>query len=101
VLGPSRESGLDAITAIATSPAIALVPIWAAAALVLPMVVRGRLVVLDLAASVAWAAALAIGTQYALGAAPRGLVAGAVLAGALALAPGLRNLRSPERVDLA
>lgn len=101
VLGPSREAGVDAITAVATSPAIALVPIWAAAAVVLPYLVRGRLIVVDFAASVAWAAALAAGTQYALGAAPRGLVVGAVLAGALALAPGLRNLRSPERVDLA
>jgi hypothetical protein len=101
VLGAPHEAGLDAVTAVATSPSVALVPIWAAAALVLPHLVRGRLIVVDLAAAVAWAAALAVGTEHALGAAPRGLVAGAALAGALALAPGLRNLRSPERVDLA
>jgi len=101
VLGPPHDTGLDAIAAVATSPAVALVPIWAAAALVLPYLVRGRLITVDLVAAAVWAAALAGGTQYALGTAPRGLVAGAVVAGALALAPGLRNLRSPERVDLA
>jgi eukaryotic-like serine/threonine-protein kinase len=100
VLGPPRDTGLDAITAVATAPTMALVPIWALAALVLPFVVRGRLITLDLLAAAVWAAALAVGTQYALGAAPRGLIGGAVLAGALAAAPVLRNLRSPRRVDL-
>jgi eukaryotic-like serine/threonine-protein kinase len=101
VLGPTHERGLDAVVAVATQPAIALVAIHAAAAVALPYVVRGRLLVADLLLAAAWAAALGAGTQYALGAAPRGLVEGAVVAGAIAVAPLARHLRSPERVDLA
>jgi hypothetical protein len=101
VLGPPADTGFEAILATAEQPAIVLLPIWALAAVVLPFLVRGRLLVLDALAAAAWATALALGTQYALGAPPRGLVQGALLAFALALAPVLRNLRSPERVDLA
>jgi len=100
VLGPPRETGFDAIGAVIASPAIVLVGVWAAAAAVLPLLVRGRLVVLDAVAAAAWAVALAFGTQAALGTTPRGLAEGAVLAGALALAPLARHLRSAERVDL-
>ncbi|WP_445147996.1 protein kinase domain-containing protein [Baekduia sp. Peel2402] len=100
VLGPPNDSGFDAISAVVTSPAIVLVGVWAAAAAVLPFLVRGRLLVLDVLAASVWAAACAAGTQAALGATPRGLVEGAVLAGALALAPLARHLRSAERVDL-
>lgn len=101
VLGaPPHHGGADAVAAVAASPAIALLGVWALAAAVLPYLVRGRLLTLDLVAATAWAAGLAAGTQAALGAAPRGLIAGAVVAGALALAPGLRHLVSPSRVDL-
>ena len=101
VLGaPANSGGTDAIGAVATSPAIALLGVWAIAAAVLPYVVRGRLVTLDLVAATLWAAALAAGTQAALGSAPRGLIAGAVVAAAVALAPWARHLRSPRSVDL-
>jgi hypothetical protein len=67
---------------------------WAAAAVVLPLVVRGRAFALDLVGAVAWAAATAAATQALAGLlswdgdvpAVRGAVAGAVLAGAIAVA---------------
>ncbi|HWH95822.1 MAG TPA: DUF3626 domain-containing protein, partial [Baekduia sp.] len=88
VLGPPASGGgSDAIAAVATAPAIALVVVWAAAAAALPLLVRGRLLVLDAVAALAWAAALAAASQAAIGAQPRGLIAGALAAAALAVAP--------------
>jgi hypothetical protein len=70
--------------------AAALALLWAAAALVLPWLVRGRSLVLDLVTATAWAAGLTAGTQALaaeVGAAhPTGIVAGGVAAGALAVA---------------
>jgi hypothetical protein len=97
VLGaPPNTGGTDAIVAVASSPAIALVGVWALAAAALPYLVRGRLITLDLAAAAAWAAGLAAGTQAALGGAPRGLIGGAIAAGVLALAPHARRAPSPD-----
>lgn len=71
--------------------------LWGLAAAVLPYLVRGRAAAVDLVTATAWAAGLATSTQ-ALGGVvggwegttgapePRGLVAGAVLAGVLAVA---------------
>jgi hypothetical protein len=59
--------------------------LWALAALVLPIVVRGRLFALDLVGATAWAAGLGSATQ-AVAPGMRGLVAGAVAAGGLAVA---------------
>ena len=76
--------------------------LWAAAALVLPWIVRGRRASLDLAAAVCWAAVLALAERALLhsGAGgpaahvgPRGAVLGAA-AGAL-LAIALRAVRGP------
>jgi len=79
VLWPPLTSGLVAIAAV-----------WALAALVLPWLVRGRSAAADFVAASAWAAGLGAGTgavaEWAGAAAPRGLAAGAVAAGALALA---------------
>jgi hypothetical protein len=100
VVGPPAETGLDALGAVVGSPAIVLLPIWAAAAVALPFLVRARLVVLDVLAAAAWAGALAYGTFAALGTAPRGLLEGAAVAFALALLPLARNLRGADRVDL-
>ncbi|HEY4095994.1 MAG TPA: serine/threonine-protein kinase [Baekduia sp.] len=100
VLGaPAKAAtpGTDAVIAVATSPAIALLGVWALAALVLPYLVRGRLITIDVVGAVAWAAGLAAGTQAALGAAPRGLVPGAMVCAVLAIAvrasPGVRESR--------
>jgi len=48
--------------------------------------VRGRLLSVDVVAATGWAAALAAGTQAAVGVTPPGLVPGAAGAAALALA---------------
>jgi eukaryotic-like serine/threonine-protein kinase len=82
VLAPPLTSGLVAVAAV-----------WAAAALVLPWLVRGRSAAADFVGASAWAAGLGAGTgavaEWAgMGGlpAPPGLAAGAVAAGVLALA---------------
>ena len=74
---------------LARSGVLLLAPLWAAAAVVLPWLVRGRSVALDVAGAAAWAAALASATAAVAGwaalAEPHGLAAGAVLAGVLAV----------------
>jgi eukaryotic-like serine/threonine-protein kinase len=85
---PPGSAG-DVLETLAESGALLLAPLWAAAALVLPWVVRGRVVALDVVGAAAWAAALASGTAAVAGwaglAEPRGLAAGAVVAGVLAV----------------
>jgi eukaryotic-like serine/threonine-protein kinase len=73
-----------------TSGVLGLAALWAAAAVLLPMVVRGRALAADVVGATAWAAGLGSATQAIAGAlawqpAMRGLVAGAVVAGGLAL----------------
>ena len=65
--------------------------LWAIAALALPVVVRGRVLAADVVGATAWAAALGSATQAVAGTLSwqptmRGLVAGAVVAGGLAVA---------------
>jgi hypothetical protein len=91
-----------ALEPLVTSGVLAVAPLWALAAAVLPWVVRGRSAALDLAAATVWAAALAVSTQSMLDAvephgAPdaRGLALGAVV-GALG-AVGLRAARRAAR----
>jgi hypothetical protein len=83
----AAHGGTDAIAAIVTAPAIALLGVWAAAAAVLPYLVRGRLLVADIVLATAWAAGVAAATQAALEAAPRGLIVGAIAAAVVALIP--------------
>ncbi|MCW2990692.1 MAG: serine/threonine protein kinase [Solirubrobacterales bacterium] len=75
------------LTAMIEDPAMAVAGVWAAAAAVLPFLVRGRNVGADLLAAIAWAVALAAGTSAAGGPAMVGAAALAallvVLAGAL------------------
>lgn len=76
---------------LATSGVLALAGLWAAAAVVLPILVRGRTLAADVVAATAWAAGLGSATQAVAGAllwqpAMRGVVAGAVVAGGLAVA---------------
>jgi eukaryotic-like serine/threonine-protein kinase len=95
----------DVIATACSSGALALALIWAGAALVLPWVVRGRSLPADVVGASAWAAAVAAAAA-ALGARlgdrvgqvePRGLAAGAVVSGALALALAhARARRAPE-----
>jgi eukaryotic-like serine/threonine-protein kinase len=89
------EPLLDRDLALGTPPgelppaaALALAPLWALAALALPWLVRGRALAVDVVGATIWASALAAATatitQAAGLAEPRGLAAGAVVAGALA-----------------
>lgn len=85
VLAPLFESG-----------ALAHVAVWAVAAAVLPWIVRGRWLALDLVGASAWAAALGASTiavADAIGAPePRNVILASVVAGALAVAiPHLRR----------
>jgi hypothetical protein len=73
-----------------TSGLIAVAAVWAAAAVVLPWAVRGRHLGVDVVGASAWAAGLGSATaavaEWAGATEPRGLTAGAVAAGVLALA---------------
>jgi hypothetical protein len=84
----------DAIVPLLTSPATAPVVIWVALAVVLPLVVRGRSLALDLLGASAWAAALVaahaavsdlVASSVELDEA-RGAVGGAILAVVVAVA---------------
>ncbi|HEY6695333.1 MAG TPA: serine/threonine-protein kinase [Solirubrobacteraceae bacterium] len=79
----------DVLETLLGGGALLLAPVWAAAALVLPWLVRGRSLAVDVVAATTWAAGLGAATgavaQSASLGEPRGLAAGAVVAGALAL----------------
>jgi hypothetical protein len=81
--------------------ALVLVPVWALAALIMPWLINGRALALDVIGATVWAAALAAATATVADRAdlaePRGLAAGAVLAGAVAfLAARARNTVNAE-----
>jgi hypothetical protein len=97
---PPGEVG-DVLEAIATSGALVLAPVWAAAALTLPWLVPGRGLALDVVGAAAWAAGLAAATAAVSGnaglAEPRGLAGGAVVAGVVAvIGARARNTLNPE-----
>ncbi len=81
--------------------------LWALSAALLPLLVRGRGAALDVAAAALWAGALAVATPLLDGGlaadathvAPRGLIGGAVLGGAVAVAA--RALRGPVSRSMA
>jgi hypothetical protein len=56
--GSFRDAASDALYPLLSSPATAPVVIWVALAVVLPLIVRGRSLPLDVLAAAAWAAAL-------------------------------------------
>jgi hypothetical protein len=91
----------DVLAPLLSDGALLFALLWALAALLLPWLVRGRWLALDLVAASIWAAALGAGSA-AIGesigvAEPRGLIAGAVVAGVLAVAiPHLRRVRVVE-----
>ncbi len=83
----------DVLAPIISSGVLTIAALWAVLAVVLPLLVRGSSLVRDIVAVTGWAAGLASGTA-ALAAAlpwsggvpePRGLVLGALAAGAIAL----------------
>jgi len=80
----------DAVWPLLSGGALALAALWAFAALALPLLVRGRSAALDIVGAAGWAAALAAATQALSDALlldpPRGLIAGALCGGVLAVA---------------
>ena len=88
--GSAVEAMQHALWPLVAGGALGLVVLWALAAIVLPVLVRGRSAALDIVAVTAWAAALAAATQTLAQALvldpPRGLVAGAVAGGVAAVA---------------
>ena len=85
---PPGEAG-DVLRSLTGSGALLLAPLWAAAALVLPWLVAGRALAADVVLATTWAAGLVAATGAVAARTglpePRGLVAGAVVAGALAV----------------
>ncbi len=84
------EASQHALWPLVAGGGLGLAALWALAAVALPLLVRGRSAALDLVGVAAWAAALAAATQALSEAlvlqAPRGLVAGAIAGGAIAVA---------------
>ena len=78
------DEAADAIASIVTAGTLGIAALWAVGAAVLPMLVRGRNVALDLLAAVVWTVGLALGARAIADAAgagtPRGLAAAAALA---------------------
>ena len=103
--GPPRDMGgwqrstqhawTDVLVPIVTNGALLIAALWALAALALPYLVRGRVFALDLVGATIWAAALGSATQ-AVAPEMRGLVAGAVVAGGLAVAARATRPRPPS-----
>jgi len=89
-----QGSIVDAVTGalapLLSGGTLAFAALWALAAALLPLLVRGRSAALDIVAAAGWAATLAASTQALSGAlvleSPRGLVLGALAAGAVAVA---------------
>jgi hypothetical protein len=94
--GSALGAGHHALGPVVTSPALAPTVLFAAAALLLPVLVRGRSLGLDVLGAAVWAGAFA----FALGAVPflsqpRGALAGALVGGAIAVAAGELGLVPP------
>ncbi len=88
--GSAVEAARDAVWPLLAGGAPALAALWAGAAILLPLLVRGRSAALDLVGAAGWAAALAAATQALCNAfaldPPRGLVYGALCSGILVVA---------------
>jgi eukaryotic-like serine/threonine-protein kinase len=84
------DTARDAIVPLISGGALALAALWAVGAAILPLIVRGRSAAIDVVAAAGWAAGLAAATDTIARALalspPRGLVAGAVVAGLFAVA---------------
>lgn len=95
----SAAGAAEVLGDVVSSGAVALVAVWALAALLLPVLVRGWNAAADIAAAAGWAAGTAAATDAVATAlalpTPRGLVAGAVVAGVVAVAA--RAVADPVR----
>jgi hypothetical protein len=102
---PGTKLGGAHLDPLLTSGVLVVAALWAAAAVLLPVLVRGRRLAADIIGATVWAAALGSATQavaQTLSWQPtmHGLVAGAVLSGGLAVAVaasrGEAHARSPS-----
>jgi hypothetical protein len=88
--GSAFEATQHALAPLVAGGGLALAALWGLAAVLLPVLVRGRSAALDLVGVAAWAATLAAATQAVsqalVLAAPRGLVAGALAGAVIAVA---------------
>jgi hypothetical protein len=99
--GTAQRALDDVLAPLLTGGALLYAAVWALAALVLPWLVRGRWLALDIVAATVWAGALGASTAATAGLIgapePRGLVLGAAIAGILAVGvPHLRGGRVLE-----
>ena len=102
--GAASVAASDVVSPLVTSGAMLLLLLWAAAAVVMPWLVRGRSLPADIVAATAWSAGLAAATASlgvaVTGGTPHGLVAGAIAAGILAV--GWRWVHgTTEELDLS
>ncbi len=88
--GAASIAASEVIRPIVTSGAPLLLLLWAAAAVVMPWLVRGRSLAADIVGATVWSAGLAAATASlgvaVTGAQPHGLVAGALAGGIIAVA---------------
>ena len=75
----------DALAGLVSGPIPAVAGVWAIAAAVLPMVVRGRSVVADAVAGAIWAGGLGAATAFFTGGASNGVFAGTLAGAAIAV----------------
>ena len=84
----------DVLVPLVTNPAMGILAVWGVGALVLPWIVRGRNLYVDIVAATTWTALIAACTSTLGGTGSPGLVLGAIVAAAGTIA--LAWLRSPE-----
>ena len=102
--GAASVTASEVVTPLVTSGAVILVPLWAAAAVVMPWLVRGRSLPADIVGATVWSAGVAAATASlgvaVTGGTPHGLVAGAIAAGIIAV--GWRWVHgTTEELDLS
>jgi hypothetical protein len=97
----AQRAAADVLGPLITSGALLYAALWACAALVLPWLVRGRWLAIDVVAACVWAAALGASTaataEFIGAPEPRGVVLGAVIGGVLAV--GVPHLRGGRVVE--
>jgi len=97
LIGPPPGDDIAALGRLVESPQLALAALWAAAALVLPWVVRGAgSLAVAAGGALGWAALLGLGTAALAPDAPEGALLGAALAAPVALVAALAHRGEPK-----
>jgi len=103
--GAASITASEVVQPLVTSGALLLAVLWGVAALVMPWIVRGRSLSADIIGATVWAAGVA-GATVSIGeavsaSAPKGLVAGALAAGILAVGWRWVHPGTTEELDLS